>query len=138
MIFFFTLRSNPFYEPTSSSAATSDHESSTLEKSTKRQAPHPPYPGPNPAVLPGGLAPKTSAFGGTTSTPVPAPSAVAAVMGRELASSSPKVRCSPHSCTAVRQKEIKAKFMGHLSIKNVVCHKFHLNPYKTSTDWIFH
>ncbi|XP_057199256.1 EH domain-binding protein 1 isoform X3 [Triplophysa rosa] len=82
--------SNPFYEPKSSSAATSDHESSTLEKSTKRRAPHPPYAGPNPAVLPRGLAPKTSAFEGTASTPVPAPSAVAAVMGRELASSSPK------------------------------------------------
>ncbi|XP_056623228.1 EH domain-binding protein 1 isoform X3 [Triplophysa dalaica] len=82
--------SNPFYEPTSSSAATSDHESSTLEKSTKRQAPHPPYAGPNPAVLPGGPAPKTSAFGGTTSSPVPAPLAVATVMGRELSSSSPK------------------------------------------------
>lgn len=82
--------SNPFFEPKSSSEGASTPESSTLEKSTKRRAPQPPCASPSPAVLPGGLAPKTSAFEGTTSTPVPAPPAFAAVMGRELASSSPK------------------------------------------------
>ncbi|KAK2878812.1 hypothetical protein Q8A67_019603 [Cirrhinus molitorella] len=78
--------SNPFYEPRSSGAATSTPDSSTLEKSTKRQAPQPPSSRLNPAMAPGGPAPKISAPEGT-STP---PSAVSAVIGRELASSSPK------------------------------------------------
>ncbi|RXN29800.1 EH domain-binding 1 isoform X1 [Labeo rohita] len=82
--------SNPFYEPRSSDAATSTADSSTLEKSTKRQAPQPPSAGPNPAVAPGGPAPKTSAPEGTSTPPAPAPLAVSAVIGRELASSSPK------------------------------------------------
>uniref|UniRef100_A0A8C1MBV3 EH domain binding protein 1 n=1 Tax=Cyprinus carpio TaxID=7962 RepID=A0A8C1MBV3_CYPCA len=46
--------SNPFYEPRSSSAASSTADNSTSEKSTKRQAPLPPGAGPNPAVAPGG------------------------------------------------------------------------------------
>ncbi|XP_042629945.1 EH domain-binding protein 1 isoform X4 [Cyprinus carpio] len=82
--------SNPFYEPRSSSAASSTADNSTSEKSTKRQAPLPPGAGPNPAVAPGGPAPKTSAPGGTSTPPSLAPSAVTAVIGRELASSSPK------------------------------------------------
>ncbi|XP_073725521.1 EH domain-binding protein 1 isoform X3 [Misgurnus anguillicaudatus] len=76
--------SNPFYEPKSSSAAMP-----AVQSSTKRHAPQPPCAGPIPAMLPV-LTPKTSALEGTASTPAPAPSAVAAVMGRELASSSPK------------------------------------------------
>uniref|UniRef100_A0A672KV65 EH domain binding protein 1 n=1 Tax=Sinocyclocheilus grahami TaxID=75366 RepID=A0A672KV65_SINGR len=46
--------SNPFYEPRSSGAVTSEVDSSISEKSTKRQAPLPPSAGPNPAVAPGG------------------------------------------------------------------------------------
>lgn len=76
--------SNPFYEPKSSSAAMP-----AVQSNTKCHAPQPLCPGPIPAVLPV-LTPKTSALEGTASTPAPAPSAVAAVMGRELASSSPK------------------------------------------------
>lgn len=72
--------SNPFYEP----------RSSTADSSTKRRAPQAPSAGPNPAVAPGGPAPKTSAPEGTSTPPALAPSAVTAVIGRELASSSPK------------------------------------------------
>uniref|UniRef100_A0A8C1MAR2 EH domain binding protein 1 n=1 Tax=Cyprinus carpio TaxID=7962 RepID=A0A8C1MAR2_CYPCA len=51
----------------SSSAASSTADNSTSEKSTKRQAPLPPGAGPNPAVAPGGPAPKTSP------SPIPSP-----------------------------------------------------------------
>ncbi|XP_051723781.1 EH domain-binding protein 1 isoform X6 [Ctenopharyngodon idella] len=77
--------SNPFYEPRSSSA-----DSNTSDMNTKRRAPQPPSVGLNPAVAPGGLAPKTAAPEGTSTPPAMAPSAVTAVIGRELASSSPK------------------------------------------------
>ncbi|CAM4646589.1 unnamed protein product [Leuciscus chuanchicus] len=77
--------SNPFYEPRSSTA-----DSNTSDMSTKRRAPQAPSAGPNPAVAPGGPAPKTSAPEGTSTPPALAPSAVTAVIGRELASSSPK------------------------------------------------
>ncbi|KAK7152950.1 hypothetical protein R3I93_011002 [Phoxinus phoxinus] len=77
--------SNPFYEPRSSTT-----DSNTSDMSTKRRAPQAPSAGPNPAVAPGGLAPKTSAPEGTSTPPALAPSAVTAVIGRELASSSPK------------------------------------------------
>ncbi|XP_059374872.1 EH domain-binding protein 1-like [Carassius carassius] len=82
--------SNPFYEPRSSSAASSTADSGTSEKSAKRRAPPPPSAGPNTAVAPGGPASKTSAPGGTSTPPSLAPCAVTAVIGRELASSSPK------------------------------------------------
>uniref|UniRef100_A0A672KHV7 EH domain binding protein 1 n=1 Tax=Sinocyclocheilus grahami TaxID=75366 RepID=A0A672KHV7_SINGR len=82
--------SNPFYEPRASSAASSTADSSTSEKSTKRRAPLLPSAGPNPAVAPGGPAPKTSAPGVASTPPSLAPSAVTAVIGREFASSSPK------------------------------------------------
>uniref|UniRef100_A0A671L757 EH domain binding protein 1 n=1 Tax=Sinocyclocheilus anshuiensis TaxID=1608454 RepID=A0A671L757_9TELE len=67
--------SNPFYEPRASSAASSTADSSTSEKSTKRRAPLPPSAGPNPAVAPGGPAPKTSAPG-VASTPPSLPSPI--------------------------------------------------------------
>uniref|UniRef100_A0A671L8H5 EH domain binding protein 1 n=1 Tax=Sinocyclocheilus anshuiensis TaxID=1608454 RepID=A0A671L8H5_9TELE len=70
--------SNPFYEPRASSAASSTADSSTSEKSTKRRAPLPPSAGPNPAVAPGGPAPKTSAPGVASTPPSLAPSAVTA------------------------------------------------------------
>lgn len=95
-----TLRSNPFYEARSSGVVTSEVDSSISEKSTKHRAPLPPIAGPNPAVAPGGPAPKTSAPGGTSTPPSLAPSAVTAVIGRELASSSPKVNL-PHHITAL-------------------------------------
>lgn len=85
------LRSNPFYEPRSSTA-----DSNTSDMCTKRRAPQAPSAGPNPAVAPGGPAPKTSAPEGTSTPPALAPSAVTAVIGRELASSSPKVNLPLH------------------------------------------
>uniref|UniRef100_A0A8C1XDJ9 EH domain binding protein 1 n=1 Tax=Cyprinus carpio TaxID=7962 RepID=A0A8C1XDJ9_CYPCA len=72
--------SNPFYEARSSGVVTSEVDSSISEKSTKHRAPLPPIAGPNPAVAPGG----------TPTPPALAPSAVSAVIGRELTSSSPK------------------------------------------------
>lgn len=66
---------------------------------TKRRAPQPPSVGLNPAVAPGGLAPKTAAPEGTSTPPAMAPSAVTAVIGRKLASSSPKVSRSQHIMT---------------------------------------
>uniref|UniRef100_A0A8C1X7R6 EH domain binding protein 1 n=1 Tax=Cyprinus carpio TaxID=7962 RepID=A0A8C1X7R6_CYPCA len=81
--------SNPFYEPRSSSAASSTADNSTSEKSTKRQAPLPPGAGPNPAVAPGGPAPKTSAPGGTSTPPsLPSPIPSPVLGGRPNASQS--------------------------------------------------
>ncbi|KAF4102189.1 EH domain-binding protein 1 isoform X5 [Onychostoma macrolepis] len=82
--------SNPFFEPRSSGAVTSDVDGSISENNSKRRAPLPPSAGPNPAVAPGSPIPKTSAREGTPTPPALAPSAVSAVIGRELASSSPK------------------------------------------------
>ncbi|XP_052436570.1 EH domain-binding protein 1-like isoform X5 [Carassius gibelio] len=82
--------SNPFFEPGSCGAVTSEIDSSISEKSTKHRAPLPPSAGPNPVVAPRGPVPKTSAPEGTPTLPAPAPSAVSAVIGRELTSSSPK------------------------------------------------
>ncbi|XP_028844311.1 EH domain-binding protein 1 isoform X5 [Denticeps clupeoides] len=72
--------SNPFYEPkTSSPAQPSTPSHSTLEKSTKRRAPAPPSStpvAPSPKITP-------------EKAPV-GPAAVAAVVGRDLVTSSPK------------------------------------------------
>ncbi|XP_051501760.1 EH domain-binding protein 1 isoform X5 [Myxocyprinus asiaticus] len=95
--------SNPFYEPKSSGPATSIIESDFSEKSTKRRAPLPPSAGPNPAMAPGVPAPKTSALEATATPPALAPSAVTAVMGRELASSSPKPSPIPSPILGGRQ-----------------------------------
>ncbi|TRY83802.1 hypothetical protein DNTS_035371, partial [Danionella cerebrum] len=76
--------SNPFYEPRSSSPL-------TLESSSnKRRAPQPPTTGITPTVVPRDPKPKTSAPEGTSTPPSLAPTAVSALMGRELVSSSPK------------------------------------------------
>uniref|UniRef100_A0A673KER7 EH domain-binding protein 1-like n=1 Tax=Sinocyclocheilus rhinocerous TaxID=307959 RepID=A0A673KER7_9TELE len=81
--------SNPFYEPRASSAASSTADSSTSEKSTKRRAPLPPSAGPNPAVTPGGPAPKTSAPGGASTPPsLPSPIPSPVLGGRPNASQS--------------------------------------------------
>lgn len=78
--------SNPFYEPRLSGA-----DSSTLEKSMKRRAPQPPSAGLNPSVAPGPTPiPKTSSPEVSSTPPALAPSVLTAVIGRELASSSPK------------------------------------------------
>ncbi|XP_052009484.1 EH domain-binding protein 1 isoform X2 [Xyrauchen texanus] len=95
--------SNPFYEPKSSGPATSIIESDFSEKSTKRRAPSPPSAGPNPAMAPGVPAPKTSALETTATPPAQAPSAVTAVMVRELASSSPKPSPFPSPILGGRQ-----------------------------------
>lgn len=82
-----SFRSNPFYEPRLSGA-----DSSTLEKSMKRRAPQPPSAGLNPSVAPGPTPiPKTSSPEVSSTPPALAPSVLTAVIGRELASSSPKV-----------------------------------------------
>ncbi|KAG9344192.1 hypothetical protein JZ751_010861, partial [Albula glossodonta] len=83
--------SNPFFEPKTSTLTGPLHPSpeSSLERRKKRKAPAPPGPAPAPtpvpAPMPAPLTPKTApdrVAGG--------PAAVAAVVGKELASSSPK------------------------------------------------
>ncbi|KAM4607697.1 EH domain-binding protein 1 isoform 1-T1 [Polymixia lowei] len=85
--------SNPFYEPRTSSPVGSPASGPSLDVSStqKRRAPLPPGPGPVPGPSPGPPAPKPTSSGHDRERAQPAgPSPVAAVMGRELASSSPK------------------------------------------------
>ncbi len=104
LVCFPTLRSNPFYEPRSSGAVTSDVDGSISEKSIKYRAPLPPSAGPNPTVAAGSPIPKTSAPEGTPTPPALAPSAISAVIGRELASSSPKVNLPHHIMTLISNR----------------------------------
>eukprot|EP00063_Salmo_salar_P035923 XP_014010758.1 PREDICTED: EH domain-binding protein 1-like [Salmo salar] len=80
--------SNPFYEPRTSSPSRPSGGPSPDFSNQKRRAPLPPRPpGPSPS------APNTSREGAERERFMPSgPSAVAAVVGRELAFSSPKVR----------------------------------------------
>lgn len=90
VILSFTFRSNPFYEPKTSSPAQppAGSPSPDMGSSQKRRAPPPPSittsPVPNPST------PKPSS--GPDGVQSIGPSPVAAVIGRELASSSPKVK----------------------------------------------
>lgn len=83
-----SFRSNPFYEPRTSSPSRPSGGPSPDFSNQKRRAPLPPRPpGPSPS------APNTSREGAERERFMPSgPSAVAAVVGRELAFSSPKVR----------------------------------------------
>lgn len=89
---FFPPRSNPFYEPRTSSPVQQDAggPSPDVASSQKRRAPPPPgtSPGLGPSLPP---HKPTSGPDGERAQPV-GPSPVAAMIGRELASSSPKVR----------------------------------------------
>ncbi|XP_026164822.1 EH domain-binding protein 1 isoform X2 [Mastacembelus armatus] len=80
--------SNPFYEPRTSSPARPPAGSPSLDvgSSQKRKAPQPPSFSPGLSTL----APKTSYGSDVEKAQLVGPSPVAAVMGRELASSSPK------------------------------------------------
>lgn len=88
----FFPRSNPFYEPRTSSPVQQDAggPSPDVASSQKRRAPPPPgtSPGLGPSLPP---HKPTSGPDGERAQPV-GPSPVAAMIGRELASSSPKVR----------------------------------------------
>lgn len=82
--------SNPFYEPRTSSPVQPPSGSSSLDvgSSQKKRAPPPPSVSPNAgSTVP---APKASPGLDKDRAPVAGPSSVVAVMGRELASSSPK------------------------------------------------
>ncbi|KAG7463061.1 hypothetical protein MATL_G00191420 [Megalops atlanticus] len=74
-------KSNPFYEPKAPGPAQPSHPSpeSSLERRAKRRAPAPPPAAPSPPT------PKTA-----PERAAPRPAAVAAAIGKELASSSPK------------------------------------------------
>lgn len=85
------LRSNPFFEPKTSSPARTPAggPSPDVGSSQKRRAPQPPGPSPGLGLSP--PAPKPSPGADREKTQPVGPSPVAAVLGRELASSSPKV-----------------------------------------------
>ncbi|AWP14700.1 putative EH domain-binding protein 1 [Scophthalmus maximus] len=82
--------SNPFYEPRSPSPARAPAGGPVLDavSGQKRRAPPPPGPGPGPGLGPSTPAPSPSAGPDGGRTQPVGPSPVAAVMGRELASSS--------------------------------------------------
>ncbi|XP_029926005.1 EH domain-binding protein 1 isoform X3 [Myripristis murdjan] len=82
--------SNPFYEPRTSSPVQPPASGSSLDvgSSQKRRAPLPPSSGPG--LGPSPLAPKPSSGPDRERAQPAGPSPVSALMGRELASSSPK------------------------------------------------
>ncbi|XP_074531242.1 EH domain-binding protein 1 isoform X2 [Halichoeres trimaculatus] len=83
--------SNPFYEPrTSSPMRPPGSPSLDVASSQKRRAPLPPSSSPGPGPGPSLTAPKPSSGPDRERTLPVGPSPVAAVIGRELASSSPK------------------------------------------------
>lgn len=95
------LRSNPFYEPRTSSPTQPPAGGPSLDVSSSQKRRAPPPPSSSPGLGPSPPAP-SSGPERERAQPV-GPSPVAAVMGRELASSSPKVTrihlnvINPHS-----------------------------------------
>ncbi|XP_058507044.1 EH domain-binding protein 1 isoform X6 [Solea solea] len=82
--------SNPFYEPRTSSPVRAPAGSPSLDVGSSQKRRAPPPPGPSPGLGPSPPAPKPSSGPERERTLPVGPSPVAAVMGRELASSSPK------------------------------------------------
>nr|XP_043902380.1 EH domain-binding protein 1 isoform X5 [Solea senegalensis] len=82
--------SNPFYEPRTSSPVRAPAGSPSLDVGSSQKRRAPPPPGPSPGLGPSPPAPKPSSGPERERTQPVGPSPVAAVMGRELASSSPK------------------------------------------------
>ncbi|XP_022608649.1 EH domain-binding protein 1 isoform X1 [Seriola dumerili] len=82
--------SNPFYEPRTSSPARPPAGGPSLDVGSSQKRRAPPPPGSSPGLSPSPPAPKPSAGPDRERTQPVGPSPVAAVMGRELASSSPK------------------------------------------------
>lgn len=85
------LRSNPFYEPRTSSPVRPSAGSPSLDVGSGQKRRAPPLPSSSPGLGPSAPAPKPSSSPDRERTQPVGPSPVAAVMGRELASSSPKV-----------------------------------------------
>ncbi|XP_071335940.1 EH domain-binding protein 1 isoform X4 [Trachinotus anak] len=82
--------SNPFYEPRTSSPVQPPAGGPSLDVGSSQKRRAPPPPGSSPGLSPTPPAPKPSAGPDRERTQPVGPSPVAAVMGRELASSSPK------------------------------------------------
>ncbi|XP_020776711.2 EH domain-binding protein 1 [Boleophthalmus pectinirostris] len=82
--------SNPFYEPRTSSPVQPPTGSSSLDEGSSQKRRAPPPPSVSPHAGSSVLDPKPSPGPDKERAPPAGPSSVAAVMGRELASSSPK------------------------------------------------
>uniref|UniRef100_A0A8C9ZHB5 EH domain binding protein 1 n=1 Tax=Sander lucioperca TaxID=283035 RepID=A0A8C9ZHB5_SANLU len=82
--------SNPFYEPRTSSPVRPSAGSPSLDVGSGQKRRAPPLPSSSPGLGPSAPAPKPSSSPDRERTQPVGPSPVAAVMGRELASSSPK------------------------------------------------
>lgn len=85
------LRSNPFYEPRTSSPTRSPAGAPSLDVGTSQKRRAPPPPSSSPGLGPSPPAPKPGSGPDRERVQPAGPSPVAAVIGRELASSSPKV-----------------------------------------------
>lgn len=85
------LRSNPFYEPRTSSPARPPAGGPSLDMGSNQKRRAPPPPSSSPGLGPSPPAPKPSSGPDRERAQPVGPSPVAAVIGRELASSSPKV-----------------------------------------------
>ncbi|XP_032396751.1 EH domain-binding protein 1 isoform X6 [Etheostoma spectabile] len=82
--------SNPFYEPRTSSPVQPSAGSTSLDVGSGQKRRAPPLPSSSPGLGPSAPAPKPSSSPDRERAQQVGPSPVAAVMGRELASSSPK------------------------------------------------
>lgn len=100
--FYSILRSNPFYEPKTSSPVRPQVGAPSLDvgSSQKRRAPPPPSSSPGFGLSPS--ASKPSSVPDREQALAVGPSPVTAVIGRELASSSPKVT-SLHLCNIIKK-----------------------------------
>lgn len=85
------LRSNPFYEPKTSSPTRPPVGGPSLDVGSSQKRRAPPPPSSSPGLGPSPSACKPSSVPDMERAQPVGPSPVAAVMGRELASSSPKV-----------------------------------------------
>lgn len=99
--FYSILRSNPFYEPKTSSSVKPQVGGPSLDmgSSQKRRAPPPPIS--SPGFGPSPSASKPSSVPDREQALAVGPSPVTAVIGRELASSSPKVT-RLHLCDIIK------------------------------------
>lgn len=120
-------RSNPFYEPRTSSPTHPPAGGPSLDMSSSQKRRAPPPPSSSPGLGPSPPAPKPSSIPDRERAQPVGPSLVAAV--RELASSSPKVTTHTDTC------DNKTKHVINASLKYSLCSVLHNNlPLKHETD----
>lgn len=107
------LRSNPFYEPRTSSPTHPPAGGPSLDMSSSQKRRAPPPPSSSPGLGPSPPAPKPSSIPDRERAQPVGPSPVAAV--RELASSSPKVTRHTDTC------DNKTKHVINASLKYSLC-----------------